>query len=258
MSIPWFFIHIMKSAGTSLRWTLEEQLGTAVYPTRDELSSNPITGQYLHSNEFIQYANTGSTNVRDKRFIFGHYPFVVTESLIFNVKSAAFFREPIQRSISMINHRKTYGNTELKNFSAIEILQNEAFVRRQIRNYQTKVFAINDLEINANDVFDVDDSAFSRASDNLAKLDFVGITEHMSCSMKLFGKRSGFDVPTSIRKFNVGKPNQIEVNGELISRLQQELHYDLQLYELAKSIFERNRLQVHGSDFRRSTGSLDC
>ena len=114
-------------------------------------------------------------------------------------------------------------------------LDREEFVERQIRDYQTKVFALGG-EDNVNHAHPIDDAAFARAKARLLEADFVGLTERFAESIRLFEGLSGlrFGAPPHRNK----SPRYAASDAE-IARIRTLVPHDIELYELARAKLER-------------------
>lgn len=235
----WFFIHIMKTAGTTLRRSFESHCDDVLYPTENELKVDRLAVYYNQSSDLIQ-------NVLScKRFIFGHNSFAMVETLPAPVSTAVVLRDPIQRSLSMIHHRKRVDPEAFGGLSEMEILENEWFVSRQIRDYQTKVFAIDDVQIKPNDPFVVDTRSFERACDRLKRIDLIGLTERMSSTIDQINKRCSINLDRQPKRQHPGGYETKHLTAEFFDRLKAEIYYDLKLYTLAKQLFELQFTQTH-------------
>lgn len=224
---PIFFIHIMKTAGTSFRRMLEDVFGDEIYPSSFDLNKNS-KGWYLNISEILDAVKTGSIDLELKRVICGHYSFALGQHLVETPFNAVFLRDPIERTISMIHHRKRRF-PELESLSISEMLEDEKWVNMQIKDYQTKVFALDDIrKPSINMEYTIDDSAYIRAVSRLLSSDFVGITEEFKASVDLFNRLTGTSLG-DIRSDNQGKyPDLTSIERDKIKNL---VRYDIQLYK---------------------------
>jgi hypothetical protein len=224
-----FFIHIMKTAGTTFRFLLERSLGQNIYPSAEELSKQKNTW-YLPCNEFVQAIRNNHKELNQKRVICGHYPYIYGEKILNSPFIASFIREHISRTISMIGHFKQI-NSDYSGYDISEILKIESFVKNQIENYQTKIFAINRIDIpSVNFAYPIDDESYNLARARMLKLDFLGITEQFEFSSKIFSMKTGINIIyNQDDRFNTGQSQSVTYDD--IQKIKDLVYYDLKLYE---------------------------
>jgi len=235
----WLFIHIMKTAGTSFRRFTEESKPSDIYPSTKTLSQNPQRGWYLPSEQFINHLNQNSKELDKFRFFFGHYPYCIAELLNGNFNVATVLRDPIERSISMIKHRRQSKPELFSKMSDIEILKKTNLLDNQIRNYQTKVLgmaATSSLEVNA--PAQSEEHLLECALKNLEQLDFLGISERMQETEALWKKLEPSFSEASVPFVNKSKV-EIPVSDEVLGLLQRNLKMDTALYQEATHIFNQ-------------------
>lgn len=234
----WFFIHIMKTAGTSFRTMLEQTPGLPIYPTKAELAQHPQRW-YPAAPELLARIERGEVDLSSRRFLCGHYSANLTDALEGPWRTVVFLRDPVRRSLSMIAHRHSKGSrlNRLTKPNISKYLDNAEFVDAQIRNYQTKVFALPAAG-NVNLASPVDDAAFERARARLMEIDFVGLTEQYAQSLQLFEALAGirFAPLPHANKSRGYAPTEAE-----ITRIRALVPYDIELYNLAR---EKLRVQL--------------
>src|SRR5262245_49452200 len=101
-----FFVHIMKTGGTSVRWML---LDGVLAP--DELYPHKTDGEELEANDlFLHHVNP--FHVPDAipsepgpiKVIAAHYPYLARELMSYPVLTFALFRDPVERVVSHLRH----------------------------------------------------------------------------------------------------------------------------------------------------------
>ena len=229
-----FFIHIMKTGGTSFRRMLERELGESLYPRQKELLANR-KGWYLEGHQLLEALREGTLDLRARRVVCGHYPYVLGAQLGGNLFYATFLRDPVARTISMIGHARR-AHRGRRNKSVREILADREIVKCQVENYQTKVLAIESHEhpsVNAS--FPIDRKAFRLAAERLERLDFVGLNEKFSASLKHFSRVTGIRFSGEIKRSNVGE--RLHVTAEERRMIEELVPFDIELYRLAEERF---------------------
>jgi hypothetical protein len=234
----WVFIHIMKTAGTSFRTMLEETPAAAIYPSKQELAEHP-RGWYLTAPELLARIERGEIDLADRRFLCGHYSASLAERLPGDWRTVTFLRDPVRRSLSMIAHRHAKASrfNRFVKPNVSKYLDNDDFVARQIRNYQTKVFAIAPTD-DVNGGHDVDAAAFERAKARLMAIDFVGLTEQYAQSISLFEAMSGVGFAPLP---HANRSRGYAATEAEIERIRALVPYDIALYDLAR---EKLRAQL--------------
>lgn len=234
----WLFVHVMKTAGTSFRSMLETSFAAEIYPTREELAEHPRRW-YPTAPELLEQIASGRVDLSNRRFLCGHYSANLTDHLADPWRAMTFMRDPVRRSLSMIAHRHAKAsrfNRFIKP-NITKYLDRPDFVERQIRNYQTKVFAI-DGTADVNLPHALDDAAFARARTRLLSMDFVGLTEQFAASIALYERLAGV-------KFaglpHANKSPRYSATDAEIARIRELVPYDIELYALAQ---EKLRAQM--------------
>lgn len=170
----------------------------------------------------------------------GHYAAALADDLPGAWRIATFLRDPVKRSLSMIahRHRRAMSLPQLARFVKPDIsawLDQEEFVERQIRDYQTKVFALGGRG-NVNRPYTIDAPAFARATERLLTADFVGLSERLADSIRLFEQFSKIRLgPIPHRNKS---PSYAASTAE-IARIRTLVPHDLELYEVARMKFEQ-------------------
>jgi hypothetical protein len=227
----WAFVHIMKTAGTSFRKMLEETPAIGLYPTRDELAAN-VRRRYLHASDLLAKIDAGELDLSDRQFLCGHFSANLPDRLPGNWRTVTFLRDPVKRTLSMIAHHHRQSG-RLKRFikpNVSRYLSNEAFVESQLRDYQTKVFALP-ADGNVNGRHAIDDAGFERAKARLLETDFVGLTEQFAPSIALFEAISGqrFTPPVFANRGRGYSATDAD-----LARIRTLVPRDIELYELAR------------------------
>tara|TARA_B100000927_G_scaffold216079_1_gene176337 strand:- start:662 stop:1414 length:753 start_codon:yes stop_codon:yes gene_type:complete len=208
------FIHIPKTAGTSLRLLLESNY------CEDER-----IGIYSHENLDQRLAEAlADTKIK---CIYGHFPLrpLIIES---DAIVITLLREPIARSMSHYNHySKRMNEKHEKLMKGIETP--EEFTKLvQSNNRQTAFLSgyLNQQE------FLMDHTVLEKALKNFDRLDAVGFTEHYTASITYFGELLDWK-NTQAEQHNKGGKKTVEP-GAVWAEMNA---YDLPLYAAAVERF---------------------
>lgn len=172
-------IHVMKTAGTSLRGMLIDGLGAdEVYPNDADLRARRM-GWYPSPPEYLEHVAAGRHH--GARLLIGHVPYVLAEALPRRPLTVLLLRDPIARAVSMMDHRRTRSAASADATYA-DLLDDPSFVRRKLRDYQTRMLAFDSVDEcpkNVNVALDIDDARFERAMARLEAVDVLGVVEDL-------------------------------------------------------------------------------
>jgi hypothetical protein len=261
-----FFIHVMKTGGTTLVFQMLENFEPdEFYPGEIDRSSTTDAVPYASIPKMQALSPERRARIR---LYTGHLPYVASELLGLDVVRLTMLRDPIDRTISMLKHVKRL----FEGYSALsleEIYDDEAVFRRQIDNYQTKVFALSAEEregvlamsrANADASTGVDpipplpersggprpvviaEHRFARAKSNLANVDVIGLSERYGDFIEELRARFGW-WPDGVRQRGLANVSSEDwgVSPELRRRIADDLAVDMEFYEYAKELVEARR-----------------
>ncbi len=229
-----YFIHIRKVAGTSVRAFLEENFTKReICP---ELSQVALFGK-IPKEQIADY-------VRPYRLISGHY---YNLPKFFDEKRFTFtiLREPLSRTISEINQIRNDPNDiwhkRAQGLGPCEMLSEPAF-DLALDNSQTR-FLVN----NSNRRYEAlsDRERLERAKRYLDEIDFFGTTENLTLSLFMLSKAAGLQPPRKLFRANTKitqKGLTIEDFMPCMAKLYERNRLDLPLYAYAKRKFEERTL----------------
>jgi hypothetical protein len=219
-------IHIAKTAGTSLRKMLEDEYGTQrVYPGTFHLEHLPNGWYPLGSEMLKDFLKLPSHNV-----LVGHFTAAMADMVPTPYRTATFLRDPIQRSLSMLNQF-----SHMLHVPITTLLENEQFMTDNIADYQTRIMGAAGV-CDPHQVETVDDDALARALGRLESLDFVGITERFAESCRIFDSLFETRILKSIQRIHVLRPEGNELE-EHIPRIESLVQRDQVLYDAALARF---------------------
>ena len=229
-----YFIHIRKVAGTSVRAFLEQNFKKKeICP---ELSQIDLFGK-MPEDQITEY-------VRAYRLVSGHY---YNLPKFFDERRFTFtiLREPISRTISEINQMRNDKNDiwheEALESTPCEMLSDSTF-ETVLDNNQTR-FLVN----NSNSLYEKlsDEARLERAKRYLDEIDFFGTTENLTLSLFMLSKAAGLRPPKKLFRKNTKitqKGLTIEDFLPCMAKLYERNRIDLPLYAYAKRKFEERTL----------------
>ena len=232
-----FFVHVMKTAGTTFARQLQQQFPKeSIYPCREI--------DWISEHDFEAYVNIprllALTSERRAgiRIYTGHFPFFVCGQIDPRLITLTVLRDPIERTISVLKHFKRV-EERFHDLSLEAVYDDRQIFRFFVENHQTKVFslALDDNEQAINCGLDVDAARFARARENLARVDVIGLTEEYDRFLAEVRDRFGW-WPGGVdlaERANVSTEDW-EVSGPFRERIATDNAYDLELYEIAKDL----------------------
>jgi len=244
---PFFFIHVMKAAGTTFRSHLQANFPNGgVYPdvqrdidveesertTFNPNSLKPTLQAMLLSYVLVeQLLSVAPERRKEIRAYAGHFPYVVTEQLGLDLVTLTTLRHPVARTLSYLRMNKRLD--PFRDASLDEIYDHAENFEMFIHNHQTKVFSITEADhvVCVMDTIAIDDSRLALAKENLAKVDVVGLAERFDGFLDEVHRRYGLvigDVPDG----NVGEGDW-PVSDALRRRIEEDNRADMELYEFA-------------------------
>lgn len=186
-SRPVFFIHLMKTGGT----TLFEHFKTIhsvdeVWPHTDlDFSYDGPRLRVRHHLSLDYVASLPPERRATIRFYGGHLPYVARH-LLGDVTTLTLLRDPVDRTVSLLRQmrRSVPGiqdsgrRPRLADAPLEEVYEHEAVFGPLVHNHQTKMFAIRAGEpYGFLDLLPLDAQRLADAKANLAEVDVVGVTE---------------------------------------------------------------------------------
>lgn len=241
------FMHIMKTAGTTLRYMLASQY------ERDQIMPVPLGGgtadDAIYPTRKVDYPLVMAEMMNNPhwsdghRLIMGHYHWGHMRLLSDDWNIVSFFRDPVERYLSHYyfirnrandhQHYEQVANTPLADF-----LDTETSVR-WLANNQARTMAYHyDAPITK--------SVVNQALIHLGRLATIGIVEQMPESIALLESSYGFKFPMKMHLNQT--PRTESISGDLRQRIMELNGADYVLYEVAQKRFREQYDEA--SDFR--------
>ncbi len=219
--VPFYlFMHIPKTAGTSLRSIVDNNLGP----------KNVLTYYNQNSRQLLDNLDAHLTVHPDFRAIIGHFKFGLHQIVDRSTTYITFLRHPVARTISQykehyVNQRHLLQDTDGNILSLADSVRNNPNL---YANYQTE-FLIDDEDLDL-----ADEATAELALKNLeTHFSVVGLVEYFEQSISLMGSKLHWQVD-EIQRLNV-KDIEVEVSPELIDEIEAINSSDLIIYEAVKS-----------------------
>ena len=250
----YFFIHVMKTAGRTLMRHFRGNLDLdEIYPYgKLDIRYDGDVVDIRHNLEVARLLDLPEERVRRIRVYTGHYPYVVSELMVGEFIRLTILRDPVERTISLMRQfrrKDSWADPNLRHSAPMEgltleqVYESPVVYEPLILNHQTKIFSMtaDDRFETYMDVIHVDDKRLAMAKENLAKVDFIGLTEQYDEFLDELATSTGWEILRQLRK-NETPPEEIgPVSESLRRRIAADNAIDIEFYEYAKELVESRR-----------------
>lgn len=230
----YFFVHLQKTAGTTLRQRLSHLLGEeAMYP--GELDGDMV-GEGL---TFLTSELEARYPLRADRIqvVFGHFPLCCTELLGGGFRTLTMLREPVERALSYLRHHREWSAGD--QHRSLEEIYDDPLRHRLACNHVTKMFTLTPDEMTDGMLSDVEvtPDRLERAKQALDTIDVVGLQERFEDFVTDLNRAFGWRLGDRPRFANRSTP--VEVSEAFRARIAEENAADIELYEYAVALVDR-------------------
>ena len=240
--IPAFFMHIQKTAGTSIVNLARQYYGDGVVSHGDFWGRNP-------------------KELKNVPFISGHIGYEYAKYFMASRFCFVFFRDPIERILSMyyfcrgqkkddfLIYKRAHEH-ELNEF--LKAGFTDPLVKFHIWNNQVWQLAYGYTHINSRKIVDFEpEELYKLAVKHLDNFDYIGLTDTFASDQDAILKALG--LPESkkivIENKTLGRPSQMELPESTKELLNELTVLDKALYRLAKSRRQEIRNNIKGDFF---------
>ncbi len=233
----YFFVHVMKTAGTTFVRSLREQFpGAAMYPSRGNDWHEPDDFEAYQS--IARLLALPAERTEQIEMYTGHFPAYVCDQVDPALYTLTLLREPVARTVSVLKHFKRL-DERYRSSPLTEIYADTDLSRMYIANHQTKIFSLtpDDGARSILRPIEIDDARLAAARENLAAIDAIGLTEHYGDFLEDLRAHQGW-WPNGVdhdARMN-SSPEAWDAGPDLRERIADDNYYDLRLYEHAKEL----------------------
>jgi hypothetical protein len=255
---PFFFLHVMKTGGTTLAFDLLGEMGGAVYPSELDRRTPDDVEPYISVAHVLRAAAARPDSIR---LYSGHFAAAVCELMPMELRTLTLLRDPVERTISVLKHFKArferYGSLTL------EQIYDDAFVFEYfVHDHQTKLFSATPgdrietfvsrlthaenldrhrglVAADRGATFTVDAERLERANAALAGVPVVGVTERYADFVEDLRARFGWwpEGAHPEARANVST-QEWPASSALRGRIAGDNRYDLDFYDYARGLIE--------------------
>jgi hypothetical protein len=236
-----FFIHIQKTAGTSIREHLMENFDRSeVYPPLEPGGLPKVLARYVFGQKLV---DTPAAEQAKYQLFNGHMPYAVSQRLAFDTPPSTMtvLRDPVARTLSVLGQKRRH-RPEFANATLEDIYDNSAIYTGEILNHQTKVFAVPNESnlLSGFDPFPVGLEQLELAKKNLNKVDVIGLESDIPSFLAELERKFGWPSLLSGARKNVG--DRREVNPIFLERIAADNAIDMAFYRYAIQLVKSRAL----------------
>jgi hypothetical protein len=185
----YFFVHLQKTAGTTLSHRLMRHFGTAEFYPNDS-DGNAVDASLSVDHLLERWAARGP----EIRMVRGHFPLCTTELLGAPFTTMTVLREPVERTLSLLRHHKRFHRDDTR---TLEQIYDDPFrFHGQIHNHMVKMLSLTTEEMTGWALTEVDfrPEHLARATAALDAMDVVGLQDDLESFCAELTRRFGWDL----------------------------------------------------------------
>lgn len=227
-----FFVHLLKTAGTSLRQQLMRQFpGPALYPNPND--GDPVRDAPQLAIDPLIATWSDPRRRRRLQLIIGHYPLATVDLLEGDFEVMTVLRDPVDRTLSYLRHYRLR-NPEWSQLPMTQVYDDPFVHRTMIRNHMTKMLGMTGSEMSAGMLTDVvvAEPHLDRARQALDAMAAVGLVEQLPQFLGQLEQRFGWDLGDPVRVNDTVVDERVA--PDFIDRIRADNALDLALYEHAR------------------------
>jgi hypothetical protein len=226
---PAVFVHIQKTAGTSITEAVWPYYGGAIVSHGD-------------------WTNHSAESLRQFRFVSGHYGFATVQELIATRYSFVLLRDPIERVLSFYYYCRTQDPDEFSINALARQLDLAEFLRAGLEPGEIGMHIADQQawqvawgwtrpQLRPKSTFE-DDELVALAKENLRKFSFVGLAETFDLDYKRILSDLGVPLPSTTPRANVtaSRPHKDGISAEALKLVREVTKLDQAVYDEARAM----------------------
>ncbi|MGH2963229.1 MAG: hypothetical protein ACRDL3_13705 [Solirubrobacterales bacterium] len=252
------FVHLPKTAGTSLRKRLEHHFGeVGIYPHESDVARV----EYF-SIEHLQARMRARGD--EIRVVTGHFPLCTAEILGGGFTTLTILREPTERALSFLRHHREW-SPEDRDKSLEEVYSDPQVFHGLVHNHMVKMFSLTPEEATAGTLaragmltrVEFTQERLTRAKERLESVDALGLHGRLDDFCGELAGRFGWNLgpPRHLMQAEPTAKRQAtgEVSDAFHDRIAEDNAMDIELYRFAQRLYERRRAGQRSSGSSIST-----
>jgi Sulfotransferase family len=231
MSERLFFVHLMKTGGTTLRYSLIAHFQPGeVYPNRRQDPDN-----FVAYTDVSYLLGLPEDRVRVIRAYSGHFPYAAVQLMPGPFVTLTVLRDPVERTISYL--KQCRDREEFRGLP-LEQIYDDPWQHPLSVNYQARVFALtsDDHPLAVMNPVVIDDRRLAIAKANLAEIDMLGLHESYDEFTARVSERFGWPYEP-LPQHRVGASG--DASASLRRRIAEDNAADIEFYEYARELSQR-------------------
>ena len=219
-----FFVHMMKTGGTTLHARLLHHFGDAIYP-RPELDGPDLLSAYMSVSHLLARLEARGDEIE---MITGHLPLRTVDVIDGDVTTLTMLRHPVDR---LVSHLRSIDDGADKTLEE----RYDGFLGRN-NNNMTKMLVLTpeEMETTLWTRVDLGPEELERAKGALAAMAAIGLLERFEDFCDELTQRFGWDLGEPTERKNVSPP--AEAPEGLRARIAEDNQLDMELYEFAAEL----------------------
>lgn len=242
-----FFVHLVKTAGTSVRTRLQHHFGErAIYPDASDAGQT----QYFSMAHLRERVRARGDEIR---MVTGHFPLCTAEILGGEFTTLTVLREPTERTLSHLSHHRAWSRKD-RGKRLEDIYSDPLVFHGMLHNHMVKMLSLTPEE--AQQVDDVrmngmltrvefTEERLERAKAGLASVDAVGLYERIDEFFDELTLRFGWDLGPPQHQMRVNPLAKMEAGAEVSdsfrARVAEDNAMDIELYRFAQRLCDRRQ-----------------
>lgn len=225
-----FFVHVMKTSGSTFRSHLRDQFPGACYPEDLATEAKPHLDNLL-VDRVVGLPPEVHAGIRAYA---GHFPFVVPSMIDPALVTLSILRDPVERIVSHLKHCKRM-EPQHRDHALEEIYEDPWTFPMLLHDHQVKVFAMtrDDKLESVMDVIDIDADRVAIALEHLRQVDVLGFTDDVPGFLAEGERRFGLVARATRGRWREATEDW-PVSDALRRRIEADNQRDLEFYELAR------------------------
>lgn len=237
MTQRFFFVHLLKTAGTSLFVRFQRHFGEdGVYPNPSDGDAVVVAPQLVPARLVERWAERGD----EIRMVAGHLPFCTQALLDTPFTTLTVLRDPVDRTLSYLRHHRQR-TPEDADRPLEDIYEQQPRFDWLIHDHMVKMLGMSVEEMTDGMLTSLatGPSHLRVALDRLEhEIDLFGLTEHLDTFWQELQDRYGFRLGTNVVTNDTAPTRAPDA---LRRRIADDNRLDVELYERTVELFHRQR-----------------